>query len=73
MNADPVFLGLEGGWGLVEIQVMYKMHAYQYRVTHLLIFQTVYKWQSFMLTLVCNIHTLSKMINIRRHSKNAHD
>lgn len=31
------------------------------------------KWQSFMLTLVCNIHTLSKMINIRRHSKNAHD
>lgn len=39
MNADPVFLGLEGGWGLVEIQVMYKMHAYQYRVTHLLIFQ----------------------------------
>lgn len=33
------FLELEGGWGLVEIHVMYKMHAYQYRVTHLLIFQ----------------------------------
>lgn len=39
MYADPVFRIKRGGWGLVEIQVMYKMHAYQYRVTHLLIFQ----------------------------------